>query len=133
MTILLLALFIPALAQADDRLWGTWEGFDPVEEATLILTFSEDGTFAMSSPELQGEEFSFENMFEDMLTDLEMSLDDLKKLGFEEPTIDRCFHRRHLGCRGRFDQDVADQYADPRRRASRPWAWISSWWMCSRR
>lgn len=88
MTILLLALFIPALAQADDRLWGTWEGFDPVEEATLILTFSEDGTFAMSSPELQGEEFSFENMFEDMLTDLEMSLDDLKELGFEEPTID---------------------------------------------
>ena len=88
MTILLLALFIPALAQADDRLWGTWEGFDPVEEATLILTFSEDGTFAMSSLELQGEEFSFENMFEDMLTDLEMSLDDLKELGFEEPTID---------------------------------------------
>ena len=88
-TLVCLALFIPALVAADDRLRGTWEGFDPVDEATLILTFSEDGTFAMSSPQLQGEAFSFENMFEDILTDLEMSLADLEELGFEAPTIDR--------------------------------------------
>ena len=88
-TVVCLALFIPALAQADDRLWGTWEGFDPVDEATLIVTFSEDGSFSMTSPDMTADEFSFEELFEEMLSDLELSQDELNALGFEPPVIDR--------------------------------------------
>ena len=88
-TTLIVALLVPTLAQADDRLWGTWEGVDPEEEATLILTFSEDGSFSLSSPDMTGDEFSFEALFEEMLTDLELSQDELNALGFEPPVIDR--------------------------------------------
>ena len=88
-TVVCLALLVPTLAQADDRLWGTWEGFDPVDEATLIVTFSEDGSFSMTSPDMTGDEFSFEELFEEMLSDLELSQDELNALGFEPPVIDR--------------------------------------------
>ncbi|MCY4606357.1 MAG: hypothetical protein OXE49_19145 [Gemmatimonadetes bacterium] len=70
-TTLIAALFLPALAHAGDRLWGTWQGFDPVDEATLILTFSEDGSFSMSSPDMTGDEFSIEELFEEMLSEME--------------------------------------------------------------
>ena len=72
-TTLIAALLIPTLGQTDDRLWGTWQGVDPVDEATLILTFSEDGSFSMSSPDMTGDEFYFEELFEEMLSDLELS------------------------------------------------------------
>ena len=87
LTALLLALTSGAFA--DDRLWGTWEGVDPEDEATLILTFSEDGSFSMSSPDMTGDEFSFEELFEEMLSDMELSQDELNALGFEPPVIDR--------------------------------------------
>lgn len=86
---LIVALLVPTLAQADARLWGTWEGFDPEDEATLIVTFSEDGSFSMTSPDLTADEFSFEELFEEMLSDLELSPDELNALGFEPPVIDR--------------------------------------------
>ena len=89
LTALLLALTSGAFA--DDRLWGTWGGVDPEDEATLILTFSEDGSFSMSSPDpdMIGDEFSFEELFKEMLPDMELSQDELNALGFEPPVIDR--------------------------------------------
>lgn len=86
-TLACLALFIPALVAADDRLWGTWQGEDPVDEATVIMTFSEDGSFNMSSPDMEAEAGLFEEMFGEMLYDLELSLDELKEQGFEPPAI----------------------------------------------
>lgn len=92
-TTLIAALLIPTLAQADDRLWGVWQDIGPVDGATVIWTFSEDGSFSMSGPDLGEEDsediFDFEHMFGAILDNLEMSLDDLKELGFEPPVIEK--------------------------------------------
>ncbi len=85
--ILLVALFVPTVALADARLWGTWQGVD-AEDGVLIVTFAEYGTFSMDSSEA-ADAFSFEELFGDMLYDLEMSLQELEALGFREPSIYR--------------------------------------------
>ena len=85
-TILILSLFVPALAQADDRLWGTWQGEDPEQPGSLVtLTFREDGTYILEGS--AGEADLFADLFNEPLRDTEMTPEDLAALGFELPHI----------------------------------------------
>lgn len=85
--LMVVLLFVPAVALADARLWGTWQGVD-AEDGVLIVTFSDDGTFSMDSADA-ADAFSFQELFGDMLYDLDMSLTQLEALGFRAPSIYR--------------------------------------------
>ena len=88
MKILVCVLFLlPAFVQADERLWGTWQGVDPEEEAVLILTFAEDGSFGMTSPDMTRRDFAVETLFEEMFFDLGLTFDELEELGFKMPVV----------------------------------------------
>ena len=77
--------FLPALVQADERLWGTWEGIEDGE--TVIITFAEDGSFRMTSPEMIGAGLAIEEIFEEIFIEIGLSFDEIKALGFEFPTL----------------------------------------------
>ena len=87
-TLVCLALFVPALVAADDRLWGTWQGEDPEQPGSLVtLTFHEDGIYEMDGFLGAGSDNLFEDLFNEPLRDTGMTPEDLAALGFQVPNI----------------------------------------------
>lgn len=88
MKVLACVLFLlPVLVQADERLWGTWRGIDPEDDAVFMFTFAEDGVFEMGSPYFDEENTLIEELFGEMFFEIDLSLDELVELGFEPPTL----------------------------------------------